>query len=461
MKKITFIIVLLFGVMAFAQSKNYSIKNIDVNTEYSDFGVTYYGDSSAVFASSKKIKGTRNRTWYLNKQPFLELFKGTVTKTGEFVDAELFSERLNTKFHESNVAFTKDLKTVYFTRNNYINGRIAKDEDGWVLIQLLKAEIDEEGEWTNVELLPFNSDDFSTGSPTLNSKDSKLYFTSNRPGSLGLTDIWVVDINADGTYGEPINLGPNVNTSRKEMFPNIDDEDVLYFSSDGHENGKGGLDLYYTTISNNAGVELAINMGSPLNSEKDDFGLVFLKGKKSGHFSSNRPGGKGDDDIYYFEEVINPLGDCIQFVEGVVREKSSGALLPGALVVLYDENGVKVESTITDRYAEFGFKVACSKGYKVTGSKENYSEDSEEFTTSNIADLELEIELTLADDDFLSIDGRLFVNIKPIYFDLDKSFIRPDAALELEKVVKVMRKYPLIKIELGSHTDSRAADAYN
>lgn len=461
MRKITFIIILIFGVVAVAQSQNYSIKNLEVNTEYSDFGVTYFGENNAVFASSKKVKGARNRTWYLNKQPFLELYSGTVSETGEIDNADLFSKKLNTKVHESNVSFTKDLKTVYFSRDNFENGRKFKDSEGWIRIQLFKADVNEEGEWVNVVKLPFNSDEFDTGHPSLNANETKLYFTSNRPGSLGMTDIWVVDINADGTYSDPINLGPKVNTTRQEMFPYIDSNNVLFYSSNGLKDGKGGLDLYAVKVANNEGLDEPKNLGEPLNSPKDDFGLVYQKGKKSGHFTSNRLGGKGDDDIYYFEESVGPVANCQQYVEGVVRDRETGALLPAALVVLYDSNGEKVESVIADKYASFSFKVECNSGYKVTGTKENYDMDEEEFKTTNKADLELAIGLTLGSSEFISVGGKLMVNINPIYFDLDKSFIRPDAAIELEKVVRVMLKYPLIKIALGSHTDSRAPDAYN
>lgn len=461
MKKITFIIILFLGIVAFAQNQNYSIKNIEVNTEYSDFGVTYFGENLAVFASSKKVKGARNRTWYLNDQPYLELYKGTVTSTGEFDNVELFSKELNTKVHESNVAFTKDLKTVYFSRDNFENGRHFKDSEGWIRIQLFKADIDENGEWANVQKLPFNSNEFDTGHPALNVNETKLYFSSNRPGTLGLSDIWVVDINADGTYSEPINLGPKVNTDRIEMFPYIDNNNVLYFSSNGFSEGKGGLDIYAIKVANNEGLDKAINLGEPLNSPKDDFGLVFQAGKKTGHFSSNRIGGKGDDDIYYFEEHESPVDKCNQFVEGVVRERETGALLPASLVVLYDAKGNKVESVIADKYASFSFKVDCESDYKVTGSKQNYNVDEEEFTTSNKANLELAIILTLGSSDFVNVRGKMMVNINPIYFDLDKAIIRPDAAIELEKVVKVMLKYPGIQISLGSHTDSRASDKYN
>lgn len=461
MKKITLIILLFWASFLNAQNVNYSIKNISENTKLSDFGVTYYGENEAVFASSRKDKSIRSRKWYLNKQPYLELFKGTLSSDGEINNIERFSETINTKYHESNVTFTKDLKTVYFSRNNYIEKKTKKDEEGWVLIQMYKASVDENGEWTNIESMPFNSDNYQTGHPVLNTKEDKLYFTSDMPGSLGATDIFVVDINADGTYGSPINLGPNVNTRRKEMFPFISDENILYFSSNGYPKGKGQLDIYETKIVGNEAIEPARNLGAPINSKKDDFALVIRSGEKWGHFSSNRENGKGDDDIYYFEELEPIKVPCFQSVEGVVRDESTGALLPGALVVLYGKDGNKIESIIADKYASFSFKVACETPYKVVGAKENYSKDSEEFETSNVNDLELVLELTLATSEFINVRGQLMVNIDPIYFDLDKSFIRPDAAIELGKVLRVMTKYPKIKVALGSHTDSRASDKYN
>ncbi|WP_456378301.1 OmpA family protein [Lutibacter sp.] len=461
MKKITLILLLFCAVFVNAQEVNYSIKNISENTKFSDFGVTYYGENSAVFASSRKDKSIRNRKWYLNKQPYLELFKGNITADGEIVDVERFSETINTKYHESNVTFTKDLKTVYFSRDNYINKKTTKDDEGWVLIQMYKAEVGENGEWVNIQPMPFNNNNYQTGHPVLNNKENKLYFTSDMPGGFGSTDIYVVDINRDGTYGKPVNLGPNVNTRKKEMFPFIDSNNVLFFSSNGFADGRGQLDIYATKIIGKEAIEPAINLGAPINSIKDDFALVYKSGDKTGYFSSNREGGKGDDDIYYFEELAPIKFDCNQLVEGVVREKNSGALLPGALVALYDADGEKIESMIADKYASFNFKVDCETAYKVVGTKENYDKDSEAFETSNEKDLELALGLTLAPSEFVSIRGQLMVNINPIYFDLDKSSIRPDAAIELEKVVRIMLKYPEIKIDLGSHTDSRAPDAYN
>ncbi|NRT11585.1 OmpA family protein [Flavobacterium sp. 14A] len=462
MKKNTLIILLLFVVLGHAQDANYTIKNIEDNSKYSDFGPTYYGDNQVIYASSRKVKGKRNKTWYKNSQPFLELYKATVDSTGEFVESNLFSKNLNTKYHESNVAFTNDEKTIYFSSDNYTDKKRHTDKDGWVLIQLYKATVDSTGTWVDVKKLPFNSDEFDTGHPSLNADNSILYFTSNRPGSYGLTDIWAVDVLGEDSYGEPYNLGPNVNSTRSEMFPYIDTDNVLYYSSDGKNYGNGGLDLYAVKIKDRLGMNEAVNLGLPLNSLKDDFSMVFQKGKKTGHFSSNRDGGKGDDDIYYFEELVNPIiENCKQLVQGVVREKETGALLPGALVTLYNAKGEKVESVIADKFASFAFNVDCEAGYRVTGAKEFYDMDEESFTTSNVADLALSIGLDLGSNEFVFVRDKLMIKINPIYFDLDRSFIRPDAALELERVLTIMQKYPLIKISLGSHTDSRAADAYN
>ena len=461
MKKITLIILLFFAAVTNAQESNFSIKNISENTKYSDYGVTYFGKNSAVFASSRKDKSIRKRVWYLNKQPYLELYTGTLGNDGEINDVERFSDEINTKYHESNVAFTKDLKTVYFTRDNYLDKKATKDENDWILIQLYKATVDENGEWTNIQPMPFNSDNYQTGHPTLNDRENKLYFISDMPGGYGATDIYVVDINSDGTYGDPINLGPNVNTNKKEMFPYITNDNVLYFSSNGFEDGMGQLDIYATKIIGHTAVETAVNLGAPINSINDDFSMAFKPGENFGYFSSNRAGGKGDDDIYYFEELEKIKFECSQYIDGIVREKGTQALLPGALVVLYGEDGEKIESMVADKYASFSFKINCELPYKVVGSKEYYDDDSQEFVTSNKNNSELQIDLSLKPSEFIKVRGLIMVNINPIYFDLDKSDIRDDASIELEKVVRIMRKYPTLKISLGSHTDSRAPDAYN
>lgn len=457
-----FLILILFIITSLqAQEERYSVKNIASNSMYSDFGVSFYNENTAVFASSRKDKSILNRVWVNNKQPFLGLYKGEVGENGEINNIELFSNKLNTKFHESSVAFTKDLKTVYFSRNNYLNKKLKKDSEGMVLIQLYRAEVGVDGEWTNVKPMPFNNNNYHTGHPVLNDAENKLYFISDMPGSIGMTDIYFVAINSDGTYGEPVNLGPLVNTSNKEMFPNIDANNILYFSSDGYVDGKGGLDVYAAKIEGDEVYEKAQNLGEPINGVKDDFGLVYQNGQKSGYFSSNRDGGKGDDDIYYFNELKPIKFTCNQIVEGVVKDKESGDLLAGSVVVLYSEDGTEINKVTTNEDASFAFDVDCESKYKIIASTEGYKDINEEFTTSEKRNLKIPLELNLLQKEFVKVKEQIMVNINPIYFDLDKSTIRYDAALELKKVIVTMIKYPKLKIELGSHTDSRAPDGYN
>ncbi len=456
------ILILLFFCISLAQAQieNFTIKNVSSNTKYQDFGVSYFNNNSVVFASSRQKKVVFNRNWLVNNQPYLELYKGILDENGDISDVALFSESLNTKFHESNVAFSKDFKTVYFSRNNYLNNRYKKDTTGTNLIQLYKAEINDKGKWINVMAMPFNSDQYQTGHPALNTDETKLYFTSDMPGSYGLTDIYVSAINADGTYGKPVNLGPNINTEKHEMFPSIDENGILYFSSNGFKDGKGGLDVYGVKLQEDKSFDSPKNLGKPINSDKDDFAFVYQKGKKIGHFSSNREGGVGDDDVYAFNEIQALKFDCYQEISGVARDANNGNLLTGTQVSLM-KNNEKVESMFVGKNAEFVFYVDCKTSYKIIASKESYKEEIKELITTNIADAKINTTLNLTKEDFIPIREKVMINLNPIYFDLDKDIIRKDAAVELNRLVDIMLKYPEIVIQIGSHTDSRANDAYN
>lgn len=454
MKKIIIAIVVFLSVGYLYGQENYQIKNLDVNTKYSDFGVSYYG-GDAIYASSKKADNKSKKNW-TNGQPYLELYRGAIDPTGEIIDSDPFSNNVNTQYHESNAVFTKDKRTVYFTRNNYFQNRYGKDTLGWNNLKLFRADVDGTGEWVNIMPMPFNNDNYSVGHPALNKDETDLYFTSDMPGSMGMTDIFMSKIYADGSYGPPMNMGSQVNTYGKEMFPYISEKDNLYFSTDSR-GGYGGLDVYVVPLNNKT--VAPVNLGSPINSSKDDFSFIIDNNKKNGYFSSNRDGGKGDDDIYYFDELLAPEQPCSQVITGTVRDKSNGALLPGSLVVLY-KGGEKLESVIVGRDADFSFqKMDCATTYRVTGEKEFYEGDEKTITTTKQADLELGLNLDL-DPEIAECQYDLY-DINTIYFDLDKYYIRPDAAIELEKIVKVMKRCKDIKVVAGSHTDSRASHAYN
>jgi outer membrane protein OmpA-like peptidoglycan-associated protein len=463
MKKAILIVIVLLTAGYIYGQENYRIKNLEVNTKYSDFGTSYY-QGEIIYASSKPGGNKSQKNW-TNGQPYLELYRGVITPDGEVVDSKPFSEQLNTKYHESNAVFTKDGKTVYFTRNNYFQKRYGLDTLGWNNLKLFRADVDEMGKWSNELPLPFNDDNYSVGHPALSPDGRTLYFTSDMPGSMGQTDIFKCSVGSDGTYGSPINLGTQVNTYGKEMFPMVTDSGKLYFSSDGRQ-GSGGLDVYVVPTNNTS--VAPINLGSPINSPSDDFCFVIDEPKKNGYFSSNRDGGKGDDDIYYFDELNAPDFSCNQVIAGVVRDKNSGALLPNSMVTLYN-GSTKVESVMVGSDASFRFtKLDCEMGYRVTGERELYQGDEKTVTTTDQADLELGVDLVLTPDagpiketEYIDRCQYALDNINTIYFDLDKYYIRPDAAIELEKIVKVMNKCQDVTIEARSHTDSRASHPYN
>jgi outer membrane protein OmpA-like peptidoglycan-associated protein len=331
---------------------------------------------------------------------------------------------------------------------------------------MFKADVSEEGEWSNIEPMPFNDDNYSVGHPALSPDERTLYFTSDMPGSVGGTDIFKVSINGDGSYGSPVNLGSSVNTVGKEMFPYVSKEGNLYFSSDSRAEGMGGLDVYMISLSN---MDMSpVHLSSPINSSMDDFAFIIDDDKSVGYFSSNREGGYGDDDIYYFKQTSSPSVKCSQTISGEVRDKGTGALLPGSLVTLY-KGTERIDAVVVGADARFAFPdMDCNTSYRVTGAKDMYEGAEETVTTGKKAEVKLNVPLVLSSNAKAiakeqAIDRCQYAldNINNIYFDLDKYYIRPDAAIELEKVVKIMKRCPDIVIEARSHTDSRASHAYN
>ncbi|NLP58379.1 OmpA family protein [Lutibacter sp. B1] len=462
MKKITIILLMLCAYTAKAQIEGpqYSVKSIAANTILSNFGTTFYGEDKLVFASPTKRNYIISNVWKGNNQPYLDLYIGTITNDGGLKDVEKFSKVINTTFHEADVTFSKDKKTVYFTRSNYFGGKYRKDSLGINRVQMFKATQDASGQWSEIYDMPFNNDNYSVGHPTLSEDGKTLYFISDMPGTLGKTDIFKVEVFDDGTYGKPINLGPEINTPEKEMFPYIAGNDELYFSSEGR-GGLGMLDIFMSKLNEN-GVEFTIHLDEPLNSEKDDFGFIINNETREGYFSSNRYDGKGDDDIYYFKEDKPVVIICNQSVKGVVKDKDTKLFLPGTSISLYKDN-VKIDSLITTGTdAKFEFPLECESSYKIVGTKENYLEGLILLNTTDENEKVHNVVLSLnQDDEFLVVGDRVLLKINTIYFDFDRSEIREDAGNELMKAIQIMEKYPDLIVEFGAHCDSRGPDAYN
>ena len=438
---------------------DYELKNLAINSEYSDFSPMFLDSTQVVFASSKDSSFLNTRRYKWNDQPYLDLYVAKINEESQDLkDAIKFSKKINTKYHEASVTFSPDNETMYFTRNNY-GKKLKRDKNG---VNHLKIYMSRKinGEWTDAIEVPFNSDDYSTGHPALSPDGKQLYFVSDMPGSIGQTDIFVVDVNGDNSFSEPRNLGPEINTERKEMFPFINDQ-KLYFSSDGHT-GLGGLDVYESSYTEE-GFEEVKNLGKPVNSNKDDFSYIINEENQQGFFASNRADGKGDDDIYSFKRlVIEEVPASSNAIAGVVTELITGDIMPQALVELLDENGIKLKEMMTDDDGYFIFEdLEADKKYTIKATNDTYFENIQEVTTIENDTVQLDIEMRKLKEMIAVEDGIKKLKTEMIYFDFDKSYIRRDASEELDKLVEVMTEYPNMVIKIESHTDSRGKKAYN
>ena len=451
MKSLFSIVFLLITITTNAQltAAQYKVKSLEANSENGDFGAAFYGKDKIVFSSSRK-NGISNKVWEGNDQPYLDLYIGNLEPDGEITRVRPFSNAVNSKYHDAMVAFSPDLRDIYFTSNNYMQGKVRSSH-----VKIFRASVSSSGNRTNVQTLTINNDKFSTGQPFVSKDGKKLYYVSNMPGGYGDTDIYVVAIN-NGHYGAPKNLGELVNSKYKEYTPYVDG-DILYFSSN-RPGGQGGFDIYMTKLDGS--IEEPINLGKPMNSKGDDISFIIDRDTQKGYFSSNRRGGKGDDDIYHFEELtVNPI--CDQVVQGVIIDKKTGQPLSQAFATLYDSKGKKVRRLETINNGEFFFKVKCGENYKIGGDKYGYFETDTTFVTSRENAYENKITLSLDEKEFLTVNGREILNVKSIEFELNESNILESSYDELAKVARLMEKFPNMIIQFGSHTDSRGGDGYN
>ena len=441
-----------------ANSGRYEIEPFQYNSKYSDFAASFY-EEGLIFASDRDTGNLARYRHTWNAKDFLDLYKVDADSISNGTVVKLQGD-VNTRLHESTSVVTKDGTTIYFTRNNFLDGKKFKDEKGVIRLKIYSADLIE-GEWTNIVELPFNNDSYSVAHPVLSPDEKRLYFVSDMPGSYGESDIFMTEIIGDGTYGPIVNLGKNINTGARETFPFITPDGVLYFSSDGHS-GLGGLDVFATKIAFDEYDQPIVNVGRPVNGPTDDFAFIIDNEKKEGYFSSDREGGLGEDDIYRFSEK-NPLVlDCIQEVTGTVRDRISNEVLAGATVKIIDEENKEVSTTITDAKGNYVLQLDCSKGNFVRASRDGYVPAEEYLTKSygkpRIVDFYLERDVVTGG---FGDDLAKLLQLSTIYFDLNKYDIRPDAEIEIQKVIVAMEKYPSLKIKVNSHTDSRGNDAYN
>ncbi|MBK8614812.1 MAG: OmpA family protein [Flavobacteriales bacterium] len=352
---------------------------------------------------------------------------------------------VNGRYHEGPVALSSDGRVLYFTRSNYYKVKLRKDDKNISHLKLFRAEMQPNGEWGNIRAFAFNGEDHSVGHPALSADGKTLYFASDMPGSLGGSDLWKCTDTGSG-WSTPQNLGATVNTAGNELFPTINGE-VLYFSSSAHTN-MGGLDIFSTHPEGN-GWSDPENLGYPINTTHDDFAFILSADEKSGYLSSDR---SSSDRIHYF--FVN---DPLLFVEGAATDDSTGLYLPNVEATLTDLETMEDTTILTGPDGAFKFKLDPGTNYDLRVTGPGLIAQSRTFSTSGA------VKNTTYHQDFQMSSVYVGENIaiNNIYYDYDKYDIRPDAALELDHLIKLFSDNPHITFELGSHTDARGGDMYN
>lgn len=425
------------------KTKLYNVNASDISSDKSDFSAVL-ADKTLYFASARN--GAR-KTYGRTDEPFLDIYKADYNADGTITNATPVTE-LNSKWNDGPITITADGNIAYFASESY-KEKIATDKDKtanakFSQIFIFKA-IKNGDKWSEITSLPFNSKEFSNGNPSVSRDGKTLYFSSNRSGGIGGNDVWKITVNADGTYGEPQNLGNKVNTEGNESFPFIaDDNKTLFFASSGRQ-GLGGLDVYQVDLSN--GSE-ASNLGKPVNTEKDDFAFTFDDAKKMGFLSSNR---SGNDDIL----AVSPV--CAIEVLTTVTDAKNGNKIANASVSILDDQKNIIATEMTNLKGEVSYTVECDRAYVIQVSKDGFEGNT--FAVTKSKEPIVKIEAALQPIDVIVTETEII--LKPIYFEYDKSNITQEGAFELDKLVQVMKNNNKMVIMAKSHTDNRGSDDYN
>ena len=423
------------------QSKQYDVKKSDVSSEKADFGAVLTNNNELYFSSARNTARKENG---MDDQPYLDLYKATRNADGTVSQATEVAE-LNTKWHDGPAAITADGNTMYYGSESFNESAFQKNKEKHLKmgqIYLYKATKDGD-KWSKGQALSFNNKEYSVRNPAISKDGKTLYFSSDMPGGLGGEDIWKVSVDGN-TYGTPENLGPNVNTEANESFPFLQDDNILFFSSNGRQ-GFGGYDVFKFNTNTN---EKASNIGEPVNSQKDDFAFTYNLVKNVGYFSSNRD---GNDDIFQADAV------CGVDATILVQDAVTGRALSDANVTWVNAKGVAKGNQTSNEMGEVKFGIACEEIANFNGSRSGYENGTVSMEKSKNGPKTIVLNLT----PIKPIITDTEVILQPIYFEYNKSNITAQGAAELDKLVQVMNEYPNMVIDARSHTDNRGADNYN
>ena len=432
------------------RGKKFNVQNMDINSAVSDFGGTIK-DGKLYIASARN---SARKTYGWNDQPFLDMYSFTMADDGTYQNETMLDEKMNTKYHEGLMSFSLDGKTVYFSRESFYENIYEKDSVSntkYSVIHLFKASKTGDA-FSKAEPLTINSKNYSIKNPSVSPDGKTIYFASNMPGGFGQFDIYKASIEADGQLGTAVNMGQKVNTEGQEMFPYISTKNTLYFSSTG-QLGLGGMDVFYTKEIDGKMAPIR-NVGIPINSNGDDFAFSMNEETGEGFVSSNREGGKGDDDIYAIKK-LQPLCDVL--IAASIIDNTTKAPIVGATTSLVDSKGNVIATKTTNAEGKVEYIVECETDTELQVTMADYESNKQAIKGSSEEEVMLEMSL----DPIEKIIEVEKVVLNPIYFDYDKSNVTAKAAFELDNLVQAMKKYPDMVIYATSHTDSRGSNGYN
>lgn len=365
-------------------SLNYFIKNSkSINTTFSDFSVTQNNkDSLFYFSSNRRNTYYRNEKFAMDNSYFLDVYQCQKKDSTHFENIKPIKRSIRTKYHDGPVSFSHDGKTMFLTRSNNLKKKKENKENNVVNLKLFIYQLDTlTNTWKEPVSFEYNSDEYSIGHACVNKEKTKLYVVSDMLGGFGKTDIYVCEWQ-NNKWQKPINLGASINTEEREMFPYVYEDGILFFSSDGRA-GLGGLDIYYSAIQYHPNFE-SRNLGYPLSSSSDDFSILINNNLLSGYVSSNRLGGKGKDDIYFFNSktlLVKPI------LTGIIKDEISGGNIPFTKIYLLDKTINKLDSFVVDTTGRYVFSVNENHIYQIKSKETSiyylYKKDSISLSQSN------------------------------------------------------------------------------
>ena len=440
-----------------SKGKRFNVQNLDINSEYSDFGGTL-NNNKLYITSSRNTVGlfdigrwiTQRINYGWNNEPYLDVYSFDVSTSGSYTNEDYLDSNINTKYHEGLASF--DSKgNMYISRESFYENEYVKDPESNNITSLIGIYKMGQGD-KNVVALNINSIEYFVKNPSISSDDKTLYFSSDMPGGFGNFDIYRGDIDEEGNITNIKNLGQKINTEGQEMFPFIADNDNLYFSSDS-QLGLGGLDVFFTKEVDGKWASVR-NVGIPVNSNADDFAFNINEESGEGFVSSNRSGGKGSDDIYSIKR-LEPICDVL-LTANVIDSKTK-LTIESATTSVADKEGNIASTKTSSSNGVTEFMLVCDEAGKLIVSKEGYNSKVVEIKMSNEEFNSIDVMLDPIEK--IIIAEKIELNI--IYFDFDKSNIKAQAAFELDKLVQIMNKYPEMTVSIESHTDSKGPSSYN